>query len=33
VLEVLDVHQGRFAEVVVRELQVADLRRDDRLRA
>src|SRR5882672_4540872 len=33
VLEVAQVHQRRLAEVVVRELEVADLGRDDRLRA
>ena len=33
VLEVVEVHQRRLAEVVVGELEVADLGRDHRLRA
>jgi hypothetical protein len=33
VLEVVKVHQRRLAEIGVRELQVPDLGRDDRLRA
>ena len=33
VLEVVDVHQGGLAQVVVRELEVADLGGDDRLGA